>query len=168
MITVLRHKRHDWMNQIQLIQGYASLGKQDRLMEQLEEVKEEAEQERRLLNSGAPHFSLWLLSFNWKQEQFRLRFQLKEEDIDLSRHDSVIIAYVKRMLELLDAYKVEGELYEGTLFVYQGYQPSTFSLSWEWEGPFLHAEELKQKLDQEGFISTMFEDRELSIEMTIE
>lgn len=56
IITLLRHKRHDWMNQIQLLQGYASLGKQERLLDQIDDIKEEAENERRILNSDAVVF----------------------------------------------------------------------------------------------------------------
>ncbi|MCA0969946.1 Spo0B domain-containing protein [Halobacillus litoralis] len=167
IITLLRHKRHDWMNQIQLIQGYASLGKQDRLLDQISQVKDEAEQERRLLNSRSPAFTLWLMSFNYELEQFRLTYELKE-NIDLSRHDSTLLAYGKKLLQLMEMHHVDGELYEGTVTLYKGDQPSMVGVSWEWDGVFQDGQELKRKLDEEGFISTIFEDQELSVEMTIE
>ncbi|WP_079479538.1 Spo0B domain-containing protein [Halobacillus salinus] len=167
IIALLRHKRHDWMNQIQLIQGYASLGKQERLMDQIGQIKEEAEQERRLLNSRAPHFTLWMLSFNHDVDQFRLRYELKEE-IDLSRHDLDLLANGRRLFELMEDHKTDGELYEGTVTLYKGDQPTVIGMSWEWEGTFRNGNELKKKLDEEGYISTIFEDQELSVEMTIE
>lgn len=167
IIALLRHKRHDWMNQIQLIQGYASLGKQDQLVEQLNQVKEEAEQERRLLNSHSPQFTLWMLTFNYEVQQYRLRYELKE-DIDLSRHDLNLLANGKKLFELMQDHKVDGELYEGTVTLYKGDLPSAIGVSWEWDGSFRKGQELKQKLDEEGYISTIFEDQELSVEMTIE
>ncbi|WP_231572563.1 Spo0B domain-containing protein [Halobacillus sp. BBL2006] len=166
IITLLRHKRHDWMNQIQLIQGYASLGKQERLMDQIEELITESEYERKLLNSNAVQFPLWLLSFNWNHEQFRLKYVVKDE-LDLSRHDEKLTALAKRMLELIDDHTLEDELYEGTVHLYQGFDSGSIGLSWEWEGQLHNGESLKQRLNNEGFIATVFEDQELSIEMMI-
>ncbi|MFQ3542639.1 Spo0B domain-containing protein [Halobacillus rhizosphaerae] len=167
IISLLRHKRHDWMNQIQLIQGYASLGKQDKLLEQLDEIKEEAEQERRLLNSQAAAFSIWLLSFNWTYSQYRLTFFMKDE-VDLSSHDLDITAYGRRMIELMTEHNVEGELYEGSLHIYSSGSPGSTGLSWEWEGQFKSLSELQKKLSHEGFIVSIFGERELSVEMTID
>ncbi|SFJ16800.1 stage 0 sporulation protein B (sporulation initiation phosphotransferase) [Halobacillus dabanensis] len=166
IIALLRHKRHDWMNQIQLIQGYASLGKQDRLLSQIEEVKEEAEEERKLLNSDALLFPLWLLAFNWVHKAYRLRYFIRNE-VDLSRHDQKLTAYGKRMIEILDEHIGNEDLYEGILTIYVGGQ-DTLGLSWEWEGLFHDPGLLKEKLNEEGFIATIFESKELSIEMTIE
>ncbi|WP_264188325.1 Spo0B domain-containing protein [Halobacillus litoralis] len=166
IIALLRHKRHDWMNQIQLLQGYASLGKQDRLLQQMEEVKEEAEEERKLLNSDADHFSLWLITFNWIHKTYRLKYFLTQQ-IDLSRHDQQLIAYATRMLEIMDDHIEKDELYECKLTIYVGAQ-ETVGLSWEWEGPFHTSEALIEKLNNEGFIATIFERKELSVEMTME
>ncbi|MEC3882616.1 sporulation initiation phosphotransferase [Halobacillus litoralis] len=166
IIELLRHKRHDWMNQIQLLQGYATLGKQDRLLSQMEEIKEEAEEERKLLNSHSLHFSLWLLSFNWVHKTYRLRYFIRGE-VDLSRHDHTLFAYGKRMIEIMDGHIGNEELYEGTCTIYVGGQ-DTLGLSWEWEGLFHKPERLKETLNKEGFIATIFDSKELSIEMTIE
>ncbi|CDQ18130.1 stage 0 sporulation protein B (sporulation initiation phosphotransferase) [Halobacillus karajensis] len=166
IIALLRHKRHDWMNQIQLIQGYASLGKQAPLLSQIKEVIEEAEEERKLLNSGADEFSLWLLTFNWVHKAYRIRYYLRNE-VDLSRHDIQLKAYGKRMIEIMDGHIGNEELYEGRLTIYVGGQ-DTLGLSWEWEGYFQEPEGLKEKLNDQGFIATIFESKELSIEMTIE
>ncbi|UOQ46259.1 Spo0B domain-containing protein [Halobacillus salinarum] len=166
-ISLLRHKRHDWMNQIQLLQGYATLGKQDKLLEQIDELKAEAEQEHRLLNSKADTFSLWLLSFNSSHSQYRLVFYIKDE-VDLSRHDLTITAYSRRMIELMEEHNVEGELYEGTLHIYNSGNNEAPGLSWEWEGAFRDLPELQKKLSKEGFIVSIFEGRELSVEMMID
>ncbi|MCA0982616.1 Spo0B domain-containing protein [Halobacillus yeomjeoni] len=167
MISLLRHKRHDWMNQIQLIHGYATLGRQDRLMDQIDQLREESEQERRLLNSHSHDFSLWLITFNWKHDQFRVKYSI-HEDIDLSRHDETLTAYGRRMIDLMSLHITEEALYEGSVHIYQGYESQTLSLSWEWNGFFKDAEGLKQRLNEEGFIATVFENEELSIEMMIE
>ncbi|RWZ59950.1 sporulation initiation phosphotransferase [Halobacillus fulvus] len=167
LVLLLRHKRHDWMNQIQLIQGYASLNKQDRVLEQLENLKEEAEEERKLLNCGAGSFIVWLETFNWKHDQLRIQYYFKEE-IDLSRHDRIVTAYGKRLIEILEDHGAEGELYEGKVHLYKGFDPSAIGLSWEWEGLFHKSDDLKAQLEKEGWIATVFDDRELSIEMTLD
>lgn len=167
VISLLRHKRHDWMNQIQLIHGYATLGKQDRLMDQLEQLREESEHERRLLNSHASHFPMWLITFNWNHEQFRIQYKVNDR-VDLSRHDRRLTACGKRMIEIMNEFKMADVLYEGTLHIHQGYETDSVGLSWEWTGLLKESDDLKRHLNDEGFIATIFEDEELSIEMMIE
>ncbi|SFF52469.1 stage 0 sporulation protein B (sporulation initiation phosphotransferase) [Halobacillus alkaliphilus] len=167
IITLLRHKRHDWMNQIQLLQGYASLGKQERLFEQIDDIKEEAENERRILNSDAVAFPIWLISFNWKYDYYRIKYSLSEE-VDLSRHDQKLTAYGERMIELMNDYRVDDELYEGTVQIYKGIDEHSLGLSWEWDGRFRHTETFMEELNQAGFIATILEERELSIEMMVD
>ncbi|WP_163526471.1 Spo0B domain-containing protein [Halobacillus ihumii] len=166
IIAILRHKRHDWMNQIQLIQGYASMGKIDKLQLQLNRISQESEQERRLLNSGAYEFSVWLLTFNWNQEQYRLVYSI-HENVDLPRHDQKVTAYAKRLLTLLDEFSIKDELYEGSVQIYQGINSGQLGISWEWKGTFSDPGRLNRVLEEEGFIAYCEED-ELSIEMTIE
>ncbi|UOR12169.1 Spo0B domain-containing protein [Halobacillus amylolyticus] len=137
MIAILRHKRHDWMNQIQLIQGYASMGKIDKVQAQVDKIIQESEQERRLLNSSACDFSLWLLTFNWNQDQYRLEYTI-QRDVDLPRHDQSLTAYAKRLLTLMDEFREKDELYEGSVQVYQGVEPHQLGVSWEWRGLLQH------------------------------
>ncbi|WP_245807711.1 Spo0B domain-containing protein [Halobacillus massiliensis] len=164
VIHLLRHKRHDWMNQIQLIQGYITMGKMDRLEHQVNQIVQEAEEERKLLNSSAYEFSLWLLSFNWENEQYRLKY-LVNADVDLSRHDHKLLAYAKRMMNILDEHSHSEELYEGTLEIHQP-DDSKFKLSWNWNGLFLV--EVEEALSGEGFLTAHDPGYELSIEMMIE
>ncbi|WP_281658284.1 Spo0B domain-containing protein [Halobacillus sp. Cin3] len=166
IIGLLRHKRHDWMNQIQLIQGYASLGKHDRLMDLLDTVKAESEEERRLLNTEADEFSLWLLTFNWSYQSFRLTYSL-EQGLDLSSHDQTLAAYGRRMMEIMEKYKDKDELYEGTVTLYRGGQ-GALGLSWEWDGRFPDPDSVLESLQDEGFVASIYDRKELSIEMTIE
>ncbi|MCA1009811.1 Spo0B domain-containing protein [Halobacillus halophilus] len=167
IITLLRHKRHDWMNQIQLLQGYASLGKQERLLDQIEDIKNEAENERRILNSDAVVFPIWLISFNWKYDYYRIKYSLSE-DVDLSRHDQKLQACGERMIELMNDYRVEDELYEGSVQIYKGIDEHSLGVSWEWDGRFRHIDTFLKELNQAGFIATILEERELSIEMMID
>ncbi|MFD2926100.1 Spo0B domain-containing protein [Halobacillus naozhouensis] len=166
IIAILRHKRHDWMNQIQLVQGYASMGKMDKLQIQLNKISHDSEQERRLLNSGAYEFTVWLLTFNWTQEQYRLVYTI-QNNVDLPRHDQKMTAYAKRLLILLDEFSKKDELYEGSVQVYQGAGSHQLGITWEWKGNFTYPMQLNKKLEQEGFIAFCEED-ELSVEMTIE
>ncbi|MCA1021721.1 Spo0B domain-containing protein [Halobacillus litoralis] len=166
IIGLLRHKRHDWMNQIQLIQGYASLGKHDRLMDLLDTVKAESEEERKLLNAEASAFPLWLLTFNWIYASFRLTYSL-EQGLDLSSHDQTLTAYGRRLMEIMEKHKDADELYEGTVTLYRGGQ-GALGLSWEWDGRFPDPEPMLKALQEEGCIASIYDRKELSIEMTIE
>ncbi|UOQ93861.1 Spo0B domain-containing protein [Halobacillus shinanisalinarum] len=166
MIAILRHKRHDWMNQIQLIQGYASMGKVDKVQVQVDKIIQDSEQERRLLNSSAYEFSLWLLTFNLNQDQYRLTYTI-QLDVDLPIFDKKLTAYAKRLLTLMDEFRKKDELYEGRVQMYQRLGTHQLGVSWEWKGAFIAPERLETKLNDEGFIA-FYDGDELSVEMTIE
>ncbi|MFC7060765.1 Spo0B domain-containing protein [Halobacillus seohaensis] len=169
IIHILRHKRHDWMNQLQLVDGYASMGKMDRMKEQLDKIITDAEQERRLLNSSAYHFSIWLLTFNWENQQCRLSYVINE-DIDLSRHDEQLVAYANQTLDILNEHCLFGELYEGTIQIKKNQQQEKENVvvSWDWLGSFKDEPLLMEKLYNKGFSASLDTGSELSIEITIE
>ncbi|WP_173916016.1 Spo0B domain-containing protein [Halobacillus sp. Marseille-Q1614] len=165
VVHLLRHKRHDWMNQMQLIQGYVAMGKMDRLQHQVNQVITEAEEERKLLNTSAYEFSLWLLTFNWEYERFRITYWVNTE-VDLSRHDRKLLACAQRMLAILDEHSHSEELYEGTLEIHQGNASEQVKLSWNWSGAF--SDNVIAELKKESFLTAHEPGYELSIEMMIE
>ncbi|MCP3025547.1 Spo0B domain-containing protein [Halobacillus sp. A5] len=165
VLHILRHKRHDWMNQIQLVHGYASMGKMDRVKEHLYQIIEHSEQERRLLNSGADHFSLWLLTFNWNHSHYQLSY-LIEKDVDLSSHDDQLISYAGRVLTKMDEHRVSDELYEGILQVFN--EDKYVMLNWTWAGEFMNSENLANHLRGMGITVSAPQPHEITLKWKIE
>ncbi len=164
VLHILRHKRHDWMNQIQLVQGYASMGKMERVKEHLRQIVDQAEHERRLLNCKADNFSLWLFTFNWSYNQYQLTYLL-DEDIDLSSHDKQLAAYAKKIVSTLDEHSINDELYEGILHIYKSNE--LISLNWSWVGEFNRKQELAEKLESFG-VTDIDNPQEVKLNCTIE
>lgn len=60
-VDALRHYRHNWMNEIQILAGYAQLQKYDELKDFLGSLLQQAEREKVMLQISDPELSLFLL-----------------------------------------------------------------------------------------------------------
>src|SRR3954469_26062794 len=78
-VEVLRHARHDWLNQMQLIKGNLDLNKLDRVREIINEIVVEAQNESKLSNLNIPQFSTLLLTSRWENYSFEFEFQVIDE-----------------------------------------------------------------------------------------
>lgn len=79
-IELLRHARHDWLNKIQLIQGYISLNNVERVKEILSDIIAEAHQESNLSNMYIPEFASLLLTYNWEGHAIHLEYEVLERE----------------------------------------------------------------------------------------
>ncbi|WP_181349710.1 Spo0B domain-containing protein [Thalassobacillus sp. CUG 92003] len=154
IIHLLRHKRHDWMNHLQLVQGYAAMGKQDEVVDKVKSLIAEAEQERKLLNANAPHFTLWLLSFNWYHDNYRLSYTVDKDGFSGERYDLSLLARSKRVLSVLLDHSDPDVLYEGDIYISGGAKEETPPLlEWRITGSYKDEAALKRDLLQETFIT---------------
>ncbi|QHW34183.1 histidine kinase [Paenibacillus rhizovicinus] len=62
-IATLNHHRHDWMNDLQIIYGYSRMGKTDKTIQCVEQIKERMMTESKLAKLGIPSLVLFLQSF---------------------------------------------------------------------------------------------------------
>ncbi|QHT62054.1 histidine kinase [Paenibacillus lycopersici] len=62
-ITTLNHHRHDWMNDLQIIYGYSRMGKTDKTIQCVEQIKERMTTESKIAKLGIPSLVLFLQSF---------------------------------------------------------------------------------------------------------
>lgn len=79
IVEVLRHARHDWMNNLQLIKGNLALGKIDQVERVIDDIILEAKQESRLCNLKLPQFAKMLLLFNWEAHTFYLEYEILDD-----------------------------------------------------------------------------------------
>jgi stage 0 sporulation protein B (sporulation initiation phosphotransferase) len=64
VVEALRHYRHDYLNDIQLIKSYTVLGKTEKVNQVIDRISRRAEQESRLSSLNAPMLAEFLLTYN--------------------------------------------------------------------------------------------------------
>ncbi|KGX93491.1 sporulation protein [Pontibacillus halophilus JSM 076056 = DSM 19796] len=111
---LLRHYRHDWMNQLQLIKGYASMDKLDKVKEKVNEIVTQSQQESHLMNLKADRVTLWILRFNTLHDQFRLTYTV-EGQADLSSYDYTLSLALQSAFDTIQSNANEHSLYKGSI-----------------------------------------------------
>lgn len=115
VVELLRLYRHDMMNDLQIVQGYASMGKMDKVESKLTEWTARLQEERKLMSLQAPAFALWVIQFHSHYDNIRLTYQIDMETIDLHIIDHTLeqacFAAVDCLLRLGD----DRSLYQGVL-----------------------------------------------------
>ncbi|MBA4537189.1 Spo0B domain-containing protein [Bacillus aquiflavi] len=102
IVDVLRHVRHDWMNQLQLIKGNLELNKIDRAKEIMNDIITSAQQESRLTNLKLPRLAELLITFNWRPHRFKIKYEVIDDQINIMKHDEMLTKWFKAFLEKLE------------------------------------------------------------------
>ncbi|MEX2461508.1 MAG: Spo0B domain-containing protein [Paenibacillaceae bacterium] len=83
MIELISHYRHDWMNDLQLLFGYVSLKKYDKLDDCMDKIRSKALQESGIAKLGIPSLVAFFISFRLYYNALALELEA-EEDINLA------------------------------------------------------------------------------------
>ncbi|WP_188206278.1 Spo0B domain-containing protein [Alkalibacillus aidingensis] len=110
----LRLYRHDLMNDLQLVQGYASMGKHDKSKEKLNNLIERLNRERKLQTLNAPEFVRWLLTINLEENHLALSFTVEGDsnesvifnDIEMKNDGEQLVRKINSYLSEFDQYIV--------------------------------------------------------------
>ncbi|WP_028783341.1 Spo0B domain-containing protein [Thalassobacillus devorans] len=154
VMDMMRHARHDWMNEMQLIQGYASMGKMDRVKEKLADVLANADEERRLMNLNAPYLSLWLMSFNWYHPYYRLTYQVKGDRHDLRQKDITLYAQCKEVIHTMENFSDSSVLYHGLMTI-EADSEGRIAIDIMLKGKFSNPSLLKEPLEAKEYIESV-------------
>ncbi|QQZ10728.1 Spo0B C-terminal domain-containing protein [Heyndrickxia vini] len=156
IVEVLRHARHDWMNQLQLIKGNIALNKLDNVNRIMDEMIVEAQQESRLSNLKLPHFAEILLTFNWEPHPFQIDYEIVSENGALTVDDQTLSNWIQSFFLTLE--KVVVPFQENNLFIsFEQYQDQT-RFDFEFNGTIKeNGQELLRKwlVDQEKMIKNV-------------
>ncbi|ANF98049.1 Spo0B domain-containing protein [Paenibacillus bovis] len=77
-IEAFSHHRHDWMNDLQLLYGYIQLGNRDRLIENIERIKEQMMTDSRVSKLGIPPLIFYLQSFKALNRDIQLEVEIED------------------------------------------------------------------------------------------
>jgi stage 0 sporulation protein B (sporulation initiation phosphotransferase) len=83
MIDLISHYRHDWMNDIQLLFGYISLKKYDKLDECMDKIRSKVLQESSAAKLGIPSLIAFFISFRLYYNALALELEM-EQDVNLA------------------------------------------------------------------------------------
>lgn len=101
-VELLRHARHDWLNQIQLIKANLSLNRVERAKEIIEDISAQSRNESKLTNLQIPHIAEMLLTFNWQAHFYRLETEVTGREHDLSADEENLFSWLADLLQQLD------------------------------------------------------------------
>ena len=90
VIQLLRLQRHDLMNDLQIVHGYLSMGKTDKVKSKVNDIIEACNQERELMNINCPNFALWLIQVNMHHKHIKFTYDLHTENRNLHTYDCVL------------------------------------------------------------------------------
>ncbi len=84
MIRLLGHHRHDWMNEMQVLYGYARLKRYDNLPDYMDKIRTTGLHESYLSKLGIPELIVYLLEKRIENGSCTVEVEL-EQEIDLRR-----------------------------------------------------------------------------------
>ncbi|GGE75589.1 sporulation initiation phosphotransferase B [Priestia taiwanensis] len=102
MNKILRHVRHDMLNDIQLLKGYMSLNQMDKVQGLIDKIIIEARTEGRLFNLRLENFAEMLVTYNWETHPIVVEYEVLEEPQDMSIYDNVITDWTTSFLAMLE------------------------------------------------------------------
>ncbi|WP_202080208.1 Spo0B domain-containing protein [Caldalkalibacillus salinus] len=84
LLNLLKHYRHDWLNDIQIVKGYLTLGKIEDAQRHMDRIIFNAQDESRISQIGDAELAYELMTYNWVQKKVKLHYELDlEEEQDL-------------------------------------------------------------------------------------
>lgn len=101
-LELLRHSRHDWLNDIQIIKANLAMNRVERAKEAIETVTARAHSESKLTNLRMPGVAEMLLTFNWKAHFYHLQVEVIGKVKDLSHCERELSPFLEKLLENVD------------------------------------------------------------------
>ncbi|GAA0456924.1 Spo0B domain-containing protein [Alkalibacillus silvisoli] len=83
----LRLYRHELMNDLQIIQGYATMGKYEKSNDKINQLVERLKHERQLQTLNADQFVNWLLTVSLSVKQLDISYTIETSKTDLADVD---------------------------------------------------------------------------------
>jgi stage 0 sporulation protein B (sporulation initiation phosphotransferase) len=90
IIQLLRLQRHDLMNDLQIVHGYLSMGKTDKVKLKVNNIIGSLNQERMLMNINCPKFALWLIQLKLQHKHIQFTYDILTENNNLISYDGFL------------------------------------------------------------------------------
>lgn len=141
-VELLRHARHDWLNKIQLIQGYLSMGNPKRVHDLINEMVFECEQETKLSNLPLPELASFFLTYNFERHPVLLKYEVKGNGTVVGSLDGRIADWFRRFMEIMNKSVSDGE--ENELYITLDLKEGRIVFSVHFNGELCRTEPIEQ------------------------
>lgn len=101
VIQLLRLQRHDLMNDLQIVHGYLSMDKTEKVKKKVNEIIEAFNRERKLMNINCPEFALLLIQSKWHYNNVQITYDIHTEKSNLQAFDESLTIIGKSVLEAI-------------------------------------------------------------------
>ncbi|WP_052360667.1 Spo0B domain-containing protein [Oceanobacillus manasiensis] len=147
VILLLQHYRHDLMNHLQIIHGYLSMNKTDRVESKVQESLEYYNEERKLMHLQGTLLTLWVIQFSSYYNDFRLTYQIHTENKKIMQSDEQLVRICNRVISLISQMHAGMELFEVHLLLEETEIPEFLRVKLSIDGNFINKEEVIDKLN---------------------
>lgn len=144
-VQLLRHYRHDYLNKIQLIKGYLSLGKLDKVNEVLEDIVKLSENETNLSNLNMPLLAELFLTYNWQVSSVKLKYDVIKNGNSLHLNDEFVVQWFERFFEKIE--NAAQNFNDNELYIRIKLDNQELSFFIEYNGILEHTESIEQFLE---------------------
>ncbi|WP_339059908.1 Spo0B domain-containing protein [Tepidibacillus marianensis] len=109
VISLLRNYRHDWLNHMQVILGYVSLRKSDKIAGYITQVHEEARQHTLISKLGPIDLVVFLYMVPVEYPRINLQLELSENltTVDFEKIGADLLQLLKRIFDYLESYSLD-------------------------------------------------------------
>ncbi|MGM8364704.1 Spo0B domain-containing protein [Virgibacillus sp. W0181] len=142
----LQNYRHDILNELQIVHGYASMGNLEKVENKVSQMIASFHNERKLISLHAPKLALWVIEFNHRHENIRITYDMHTENINLEQIDDSLVYFCDQFVKLLTKYCNSEEYYEGNLELHKRPDEQIIELHLSFQGNMLQIAELKENL----------------------
>ncbi len=101
LIQTVNHHRHDWVNDLQLLFGYISMKKYDRLPAYVDTIKEKVTNDSAIAQLGVPSLVAYLLTYRTHKHSVSLDVQLGH-DVQLTKLPIDAVATADLICDTID------------------------------------------------------------------
>lgn len=147
VMQLLRYYQHDLLNELQIIQGYASMNKIDKVKEKIVACVDVYNKERQLMYLNSPKFALWIIQAQHNQKNIRISYDIQLGQIDLSSVDQDIFDIGTCIVEHIKQHGREFSLYELHIEMCSGPDKANVIVYWQITGELDDVESLQEKLN---------------------
>jgi len=149
-IRTLNHHRHDWMNDLQVLYGYIRMGKSDRVVQYVEQIRENMTKESKIAKLGIPSLITYLQSFRTMTNSLQLVVSI-EEDLNLAELSLEGEQLAAAIVEIINMYRFGVKAGSGevaSLTVAFSSDDTGLQLAFAFEGELNDEKEWQQKWKQ--------------------
>ncbi|WP_042146147.1 Spo0B domain-containing protein [Paucisalibacillus sp. EB02] len=107
VIQLLRLQRHDLMNDLQIVHGYLSMGKTDKVKSKVNNIIDNLNQERKLMNINCPKFALWLIQVKLHHKHIQFTYDIHTENKNLLSYDGTLKEIGTTIIDYIIASKLD-------------------------------------------------------------